>query len=277
MSTSPERDMRKLSFLATLSLGLAFTLSAQQRVAVSASGQPAMARPAPAAPSSATGHVAPAHAPASAHVVHPGSNAVPAHPHPGVSRKTTLAAQTVPSGLGGFVNSVTGATATCNKHGALPGLNACPPTGGGLVPFYGGDYYIPVPYYVDSTPQEQAQTQDEVEQSASNGPPDSGTEQIDQERRVTASQRPIANNLNDSLAEFVFVQRDGSKLYAVAYSFMSNKLQYVTKEGVRHSVALDSLDLDATQKSNEKLGNTISLPNLPASGVALSISPAALQ
>jgi hypothetical protein len=35
--------------------------------------------------------------------------------------------------------------------------------------------------------------------------------------------------------------------------------------------------LQATQKSNEDLGNTINLPNLPASGVAMSVVPAGLR
>ena len=89
--------------------------------------------------------------------------------------------------------------------------------------------------------------------------------------------RAGSSTLNDSLAEFVFVERDGSKLYAVAYSFLDNRLHYVTKEGVRHTVTLDSLDLGTTQKLNEQLGNTINLPSLPPSGDALNISPAPLR
>ncbi len=38
-----------------------------------------------------------------------------------------------------------------------------------------------------------------------------------------------------------------------------------------------SLDFDATQKINEQLGNTINLPSLPASGIALNIQPSPLR
>jgi hypothetical protein len=269
--------MRKLLIVVSLSFGLATTLSAHQRAAVAASAPPVVARAMPAGPPAA-GHVAPVRAPAH---VHSGSNVAPAHPKPVVSRKTTYPSQPLPPPpLGGFVNSVTGSSVSCNKRGGYPplqGLSACPPVNGGVLPFYGGAYYIPVPYYVDSTPQEQGQNQEDAEQVASNVQPDTNNQQVDQGAAVAAPVRSGYNNLNESLAEFVFVQRDGSKLYAVAYSFLKDKLQYVTKEGVRHSVALDSLDLDATQKLNEQLGNTINLPNLPASGVALNVSPAALQ
>ena len=49
---------------------------------------------------------------------------------------------------------------------------------------------------------------------------------------------------------------------------MKDKLQYVTKDGMRRTATLDSLDLDATQKINEQLGNTINLPLMPPSGDA---------
>jgi hypothetical protein len=267
--------MRKLLMVVSLSFGLSISVSAHQRAAVAASASPVVAHAMPTG-QPAAGHVAPVHAPTH---VHSGSNAAPAHPKPSASRKTTNSVPPPPPPtpvLGGAVNSVTGA---CNKRGGYPllGLSACPPTSGAVLPLYGGAYYIPVPYYVDSTPGDQGQNQEDVEQVASNGQPDSSTQQMDQEPSAAAPSRASSNNLNDSLAEFVFIQRDGSKLYAVAYSFMKDKLQYVTKEGVRHSVALDSLDLDATQKLNEQLGNTINLPNLPASGVALNDSPAALR
>lgn len=137
--------------------------------------------------------------------------------------------------------------------------------------------YIPIPYYVDTTPQEQPGP--EGEEQAGNQQPENGGEQQPAEQQPAAAvpYRAPANNVNESLAQFVFVQRDGTKFYAVAYSFLNDKLHYVTKEGVRRSVSVDSLDFDATQKFNEDLGNTINLPNLPASGVALNFTPAPLQ
>ena len=99
---------------------------------------------------------------------------------------------------------------------------------------------------------------------------------------VTEDSRQPADSVEDhpstdSLSEFVFIQRDGSKFYAVAYSFLKDKIQYVTVDGVRHTLSVDALDFDATQKINEQLGNTINLPSLPPSGVALNIQPVPLR
>jgi hypothetical protein len=138
--------------------------------------------------------------------------------------------------------------------------------------------YIPTPYYIDAGAPEQPGP--EGQEQASNEPPATGGEPQPAEQEPAAVATPYrapANTINESLAQFVFVQRDGTKFYAVAYSFLNDKLHYVTKEGIRHSVAVDSLDIDATQKSNEQLGNTINLPNLPPSGVALNVAPATLQ
>jgi len=137
--------------------------------------------------------------------------------------------------------------------------------------------YIPIPYYVDTTAQEQPGP--EGQEQASNQQPENGAEPQPAQPEpavAVAPYRAPSNNVNESLAQFVFVQRNGTKFYAVAYSFLNDKLHYVTKEGVRHSVPVDSLDFDATQKFNEELGNTINLPSLPASGVALNVTPAPL-
>jgi hypothetical protein len=55
-------------------------------------------------------------------------------------------------------------------------------------------------------------------------------------------------------AEYVFVRRDGSLLFAVAYSWDHGTLRYVTREGLRRSVMQESLDMDATQQFNEQRG-----------------------
>jgi hypothetical protein len=61
------------------------------------------------------------------------------------------------------------------------------------------------------------------------------------------------------------VKRDGTTFNAVAYTLLKGKLQYVTKEGLRRTVSIDSLDLGATQKSNEDRGTTIDFSGLPHS------------
>lgn len=154
------------------------------------------------------------------------------------------------------------------------GLNACPPTTGVVLPFFGGSVYVPIPYYADAgAPPDQEAPQEEA--SDQQPPADSNPQTSDQDSSgggpVPPRYRAGANDFTKSLSEFVFVERDGTRIYAVAYSFLNDKLQYVTKQGVRRTVALDSLDLDATQKQNEDLGNTINLPTPVASGVAFNL------
>jgi hypothetical protein len=60
--------------------------------------------------------------------------------------------------------------------------------------------------------------------------------------------------------QYVFVRRDGSVFFAVAYSWSAGTLYYVTQEGLRRSVARESLDLDATQQFNEQRGLSFQTP-----------------
>jgi len=268
--------MRKFLVLLSLVSSMAIVTSAQQRAAVAVSAPAVLMHPMPVS-FTATGHVASTHVPAQ---VHPVAHVAPTGVKPSVPhRRSSGSSQPIPTPvLGGAVNSITGSPANtfCNRHNRYPqqGLNACPPTTGVVLPFFGGAMYIPIPYYVDS-PQEQGDGQE----VASNQPPDSNTQESDQGPAAAAPTRyrSSSNDINESLSEFVFVQRDGSKFYAVAYSVLNDKLHYVTKEGIRRTSALDSLDWDATQKLNEDLGNTINLPTPPTSGVALSIPSAPLR
>lgn len=275
--------MRIPSFLGFLFFGLAFSVSAQQHAAVAVAAPPAAVHPAPAG--TATSHIAAAHPPSSAHPVHrvatSGSGLKTVAPR--AKTPATAATRPVPppplggavNPLGGFVNSVAGANAFCNKRGSYPlqGLNACAPTTGVVLPFSGGAIYVPVPYYLDSSAAGEEQQPPEGQEEAANQandtnpPPPSEEGQIPEAGGASPAARSGNTGITESLAQFVFVQRDGSKFFAVAYSFMNDKLHYVTKDGARRSVPLDSLDFDATQKSNEDLGNTINLPSLPASGV----------
>ena len=61
--------------------------------------------------------------------------------------------------------------------------------------------------------------------------------------------------------EFVLVQRDGRLLFAVAFTAAPGRLIYVTKEGLRRTIALDLLDVDATLRMNEERGSSIQLPS----------------
>jgi hypothetical protein len=61
-------------------------------------------------------------------------------------------------------------------------------------------------------------------------------------------------------AEYVFVRRDGSLLFAVGYSWDNGTLRYVTRDGFRRSVTQDALDLGATQQFNEQRGLNFRMP-----------------
>lgn len=60
--------------------------------------------------------------------------------------------------------------------------------------------------------------------------------------------------------QFVFVRRDGSLVFAIAYSWDNGSLRYVTPEGFRRTIASDALDLGATQQFNEQRGLTFRWP-----------------
>jgi hypothetical protein len=262
--------MRKFLVFGSISLGFAFSVSAQQHAAAAPSFTAPVAAP----------HAAPAPAP-----THAAAPTHPTHTSPNGTKaaSTSVANHTKPLPkpspiIVPPVSSITTTTAGPCKHvGAAFGpYNACPgPVAGGGALYGGGAYYIPIPYYFggDAPAEELPPGPQAVEQLAANdqaiGRPDEVAED------ETPTSRPSGmgyGEINKALAEFVFVNRDGTKFNAVAYSFVSDKLQYVTKEGVRHTATLDSLDLDATQKVNEELGNTINLPGLPPSGVALNVS-----
>lgn len=55
-------------------------------------------------------------------------------------------------------------------------------------------------------------------------------------------------------AEYVFVRRDGGLVFAVAYSWENGTLRYVTRDGMRRTMARDAIDLTATQQFNEQRG-----------------------
>ena len=71
---------------------------------------------------------------------------------------------------------------------------------------------------------------------------------------VTASSAPPDND------EFVFVRRDGTLFFAVAYAWEKGTLRYITSQGLRHTVTQDALDLDATRQFNEQRGLNFRLP-----------------
>ena len=60
--------------------------------------------------------------------------------------------------------------------------------------------------------------------------------------------------------QYVFVRRDGSLVFAVAYAWESGTLRYITPDGLRRSIGREALDLDATQQFNEQRGVNFRAP-----------------
>jgi hypothetical protein len=149
------------------------------------------------------------------------------------------------------------------------------PVDGVVLPFFGGGgFYMPVPYYTPSTPQEE---EEERQQANTNQQPVSNQQATAEEPAAPSRTRSGSYMSSEPVPEFVFVKHDGSMFSAVAYSWTKDKLQYVTKEGLRRTTGIDTLDLAATERMNEERGNTVNLPKPLASSVALSIEPAPLR
>ena len=63
------------------------------------------------------------------------------------------------------------------------------------------------------------------------------------------------------VGDFILVRRDGRVLFASIFSVVGSQLQYVTPEGIRHTLAMSDLDADATQQMNEARGTTVQIHN----------------
>jgi len=63
------------------------------------------------------------------------------------------------------------------------------------------------------------------------------------------------------VGEFILVRRDGRVLFASVFSVNGSQVQYVTPEGIRHTLPLSELDTGATQEMNEARGTTLQFHN----------------
>ncbi len=122
--------------------------------------------------------------------------------------------------------------------------------GGAIFPVFGGGYYYPGSDYVDSGATDQ-QSADQ-NQNGTDLPPVQSAEAPQEETPISSPwTRP--SPLPPS-SEYIFVRRDGSVFFAVAYSWINGDLQYITKDGFRKLASGGTLDLDATTQFNEQRG-----------------------
>jgi hypothetical protein len=63
------------------------------------------------------------------------------------------------------------------------------------------------------------------------------------------------------VGDFILVRRDGRILFASIFSVVGAQLQYVTPEGIRHTLAMSDLDAEATQQMNEARGTSVQIHN----------------
>ncbi len=126
-----------------------------------------------------------------------------------------------------------------------------------LFPFSGGGYFVPTDSGTGM-----------VEGAQGEG---SG-EEAEEEGDVAPAERPARLPSVDRLPllgppapqkdvpEYVFVKRDGTVFFAVAYSWEHGSLRYVSSEGLRRTLEREKLDLDATQQFNEQRGMVFRAP-----------------
>jgi hypothetical protein len=121
-------------------------------------------------------------------------------------------------------------------------------------PFFDGGFFLPgSSAAVDESSAAEASRQDEAE-----------AESRERSHRYRASLQAAApapapaietaNPAPPENDEYVFVRRDGSVFFAVAYSWENGTLRYVTSEGLRRTVKQEALDMGATEQFNEQRG-----------------------
>jgi hypothetical protein len=126
---------------------------------------------------------------------------------------------------------------------------------GFVIPFIDGGFYLPVPMYAD-----QGAAAPQAEESGASNQPAQEEQTAARDTESNSRSRMRSEPLPPEQTEYVFVRQDGSLIFAVAYSLINDRLQYVTSEGLRRTIPLDSLDFAATQQFNEQRGVSIRLP-----------------
>ena len=126
---------------------------------------------------------------------------------------------------------------------------------GFVIPFIDGGFYLPVPMYAD-----QGAASPQAEESGVASQPAPEEQAAARDNESISRSRMRSEPLPPEQTEYVFVRQDGSLIFAVAYSLINDRLQYVTAEGLRRTIPMNSLDLGATQQFNEQRGVSIRLP-----------------
>jgi hypothetical protein len=123
----------------------------------------------------------------------------------------------------------------------------------GFFPFFDGGFFVPSPV-VEQAPA------NEVQEEFVDPQPQERAQRVRARESAPAVSAEAASAPQRETEQYVFVRRDGTVFFAVAYSWDSGMLRYVTQEGMRKSVAGDALDIGATQQFNDQLGLSFHAP-----------------
>jgi hypothetical protein len=121
-------------------------------------------------------------------------------------------------------------------------------------PFFNGGFFLPATSFIEEAPVTETQ---QAENTQVETPETTPRVRAQEETAIPATYVEAAAR---DAEEYVFVRRNGTVFFAVAYVWENGTLRYVTKEGLRRSVARDTLDLDATQQFNEQRGLNFRVP-----------------
>jgi hypothetical protein len=125
----------------------------------------------------------------------------------------------------------------------------------GFFPLFDGGFLFPSAAVIEQPPANETQPEEAAE-----------PETQDSARRVRYREPATAYPVETSSGpqgeseQYVFVRRDGTLFFAVAYSWENQTLRYITQEGLRRSVTREALDLAATRQFNEQRGLNFILP-----------------
>jgi len=121
-------------------------------------------------------------------------------------------------------------------------------------PFFDGGFFLPSSPLDAEDGSGEGQPEETADEGYPEGPPPDARFGLQGQAQPPAASRDERPEPQHPSEEYVFVRRDGTVFFAVAYAWDSGTLRYVTTEGFRRSVGSEALDLDATQKFNEQRG-----------------------
>jgi hypothetical protein len=128
--------------------------------------------------------------------------------------------------------------------------------GGGYYLLGGGGYPYPADYS-DNEGSEPQQGQPQQQQP----PQVIVVQQAPAQQSPSAfAEQPAESAPLPDVGQFTLVLRNGSRIEAVAFSRVQERVVYITQDGSRKTLSLSDLDVDATVRLNQERGTPLQLP-----------------